>query len=173
MTFRQNDYLFDDGKTGRATGDHLDISIALYDKKEDIQIGWNNYYDLISSKDPSKYMILKNDTTTENDIYQGKKYLIKKEDEIKNETGKYKTLANLKVRTGPGKNYNQKYVKDLSKDGKKHATSSNLNDLALYQKGTVFDAIKIIKTDDEIWAKTYSGYVNIKNKNNINCIKIA
>lgn len=166
--FKQWDYLMNDGNTGYATGKHLDFEIALYDNKEDIKATWgkNQYdnYGLINSVNPCDYMILKDDCKILNEYYLNKKYSFKKEKEVllKYEPGLYQTLDNIRVRTGPSKKYRQKKVKELSRDGQKNATSSNLNAYALYKKGTLFDALSIIKNcNSDIWAKTYSGYVNI------------
>lgn len=76
-------------------------------------------------------------------------------------TGNYKTNANMNVRTGAGTNYPNKKVKDLTSDGKKHATSSDPNANAVYKAGTVFTAQQIINQNG-VWAKTPSGYVCIK-----------
>lgn len=75
--------------------------------------------------------------------------------------GTYVTLDDMNVRTGAGTNYAQKKVKDLTADGKKNATSTNLNDKAAYKKGTRFTALEIINKNG-VWARTPSGYVCIK-----------
>ena len=75
--------------------------------------------------------------------------------------GTYITLDNMKVRSGAGTDYRQKKVKELTKDGRKNATSSDLNSLAIYKKGTTFTAQKIINKNG-VWAKTPSGYVCIQ-----------
>ena len=181
-SYKQGVHFLNDGKTGFATGVHLDFEIAIYNNKEDIKVG--NVYTkyntsrLAGSVDPCKYMFMKDSTKVINEKYLNKTYHFKKESEVSEERkeenrayqkGTYITLYNLRVRTGPGKSYRQKYVKELSKDGKKHATSSNLNALALYRKGTLFDTLEIIyNSTTDIWAKTYSGYVNIVDGNSIN-----
>ena len=87
--------------------------------------------------------------------------------------GKYKTLVKLNVRRGAGVNYKQKKVKDLTSDGKKNATSKNPNAKAIYKKGTIFTALKIIEISPGIyWAKTPSGYVCLKGKKKVYCRKI-
>lgn len=75
--------------------------------------------------------------------------------------GNYKTLDNMRVRTGPGTNYSQKQVKDLTTDGKKNATSQDVNSLAAYKTGTIFTAQEVIYKNG-VWAKTPSGYVCIE-----------
>lgn len=86
--------------------------------------------------------------------------------------GNYKTLGNMNVRTGAGTNYSIKKVKDLSEDGKRNATSKNLNDNAVYKTGTIFTAQEIINQNG-VWAKTPSGYVCIKGASGtVYCSKI-
>lgn len=178
-TFKQGDYLFNDGSTGYATGAHLDIEIAIYDRKEDIKVGFTytsaGTYGLVNATDPCKYLVLRNDVVVLNDVYDGKTYYIKKEyevDDIRYDVGRYRCLANIRVRTGPGVDYTQKKVEDLSADGKRNATSQNPLSLAYYKKGTIFDALEIYIKENEVWAKTYSGYVNIIYFDEENCERI-
>lgn len=86
-------------------------------------------------------------------------------------TGNYVTLDIMKVRTGAGTNYRQKKVKELSADGRKHATSTNGNAYACYKKGTVFTALSITKKGNDYWAKTPSGYICIQQGKTIYCKK--
>lgn len=86
--------------------------------------------------------------------------------------GEYITLTEMNVRSGPGLNYNQKLVKNLTKDGRKNATSENKNARAVYKKGTEFTALKVVKNGKDYWAKTPSGYVCIKLGNEVYCKKI-
>lgn len=76
--------------------------------------------------------------------------------------GLYETLYNMYVRSGAGTNYPPKKVKDLSEDGKKHATSSNPEANAIYKKGTQFDVLEIKVNGNEIWGCGYSGWVCLK-----------
>ncbi len=177
--FKQGQFLMNDGKTGQATGEHIDLEIAVYDRKEDIRVGFyqNSYgvYGLINAVAPTKYLVLANDTKVLNDVYDGITYAIKTESEVINleyNTGVYRTLDNIRVRTGPGINYPQKRVECLTKDGQKNATSTNPLAPAFYRTGTLFDALEIFIMNDEVWARTYSGYVNIIYKNEVNCEKI-
>lgn len=88
-------------------------------------------------------------------------------------TGNYKTLDAMSIRTGAGTVYRKKKVKELTADGKKHATSKNANDYAVYKKGTEFTAIKVTKNvNGSYWAKTPSGYICLRDKNNIYCKKV-
>jgi len=71
----------------------------------------------------------------------------------------YVTLNNMYVRWGAGLNYGIKLVKDLTVDGRRNATSTNLNSLAVYKKGTIYTALEVIKNKYGVWARTPSGYV--------------
>lgn len=71
----------------------------------------------------------------------------------------YVTLDNMYVRWGAGLNYGIKLVKDLTVDGRRNATSTNLNSLAVYKKGTIYTALEVIKNKYGVWARTPSGYV--------------
>lgn len=84
--------------------------------------------------------------------------------------GNYVTLTAMKVRTGAGTGYRQKKVKELTPDGKKNATSTNLNANAVYKSGTVFTALEIINNNG-VWAKTPSGYICIKDSKQTYCKK--
>ena len=102
----------------------------------------------------------------ENDIkINPTEFLEKDLPEIKKEefpTGNYKTLNDMYVRYNAGLIYGIKLVKHLTEDGKRNATSKNPNSLAVYKKGTIFTALKIINNKYGVWAKTPSGYVCIK-----------
>lgn len=71
----------------------------------------------------------------------------------------YITLNDMYVRWGAGTNYGIKLVKNLTEDGKKNATSTNLNAYAIYKKGTIYTALDVIRNENGIWARTPSGYV--------------
>lgn len=77
-------------------------------------------------------------------------------------SGNYRCDANMNVRSGAGTDNPIKKVKELSEDGKNNAVSQNLDDNAIYKKGTVFTALEIINNDNGTWAKTPSGYVCIQ-----------
>lgn len=87
-------------------------------------------------------------------------------------TGDYITLTELNVRSGPGTNYKQKLVRELTKDGKKNVVNKKSSSKAVYKKGTFFTALKIIKNDNSYWAKTPSGYVCLKSGKEVYCKKI-
>ncbi len=77
-------------------------------------------------------------------------------------TGNYITLEPMNLRCGAGIKYAIKKVKDMSINGRKHATSTNLNANAEYKKNTEFTAQKIIPLGNEIWALCPSGYICLK-----------
>lgn len=76
--------------------------------------------------------------------------------------GNYITLEDMNIRSGAGYKYLIKKVKDMTANGKKHATSTNPNANATYKKGTEFTAQEIIKNGNECWAKSPSGFICLK-----------
>lgn len=87
-------------------------------------------------------------------------------------TGDYITLTELNVRSGPGTNYKQKLVRELTKNGKKNVVNKKSSSKAVYRKGITFTALKIVKNDNGYWAKTPSGYVCLKLGNEVYCKKV-
>jgi len=85
--------------------------------------------------------------------------------------GNYVTKFNMKIRSGAGLEYNQVKVKDLTADGKAHATSQDPNVNAVYKEGTVFTAKQIITNGDSVWARSPSGYICIKDSETVYCEK--
>lgn len=85
-----------------------------------------------------------------------------------NSTSNYKAGKNytlqtvLKVRTGPGTNYSQKIVGQLTAGGKKAATSSSEKSKAALKKGTIVTAQKVVVSGNNIWLQIPSGYVCAK-----------
>ncbi len=87
-------------------------------------------------------------------------------------TGNYITLFNMNVRSGAGTDKAILKVKDLTEDGKEHATSKRANDVAVYKEKTVFTAKEIINKDSSVWAKSPSGYICLKDSSQIYCEKV-
>ncbi|MBR0415199.1 MAG: C39 family peptidase [Clostridia bacterium] len=93
-------------------------------------------------------------------------YLLKPTKKVKKKTaakpkytdGRYVLLYDMVVRTGPGTDYAAKKVKDLTADGKAHATSKNPNAKAVLKTGTKADAT-IVEKNGEYWMKIPSGFV--------------
>lgn len=149
--FKKWDYILDDGKTGYATGNHMDIELAIYKNKKDIKVSWykvSDGYSLTGRVNPSKYMVLKDNTKIYNNIYLNKDYKMKYQKEIFKK-GDYKTLYNMNVRKSASTN--SSIIKVIKKNKKINVTS-----------------VKYISPDN-IWAKTSMGYINIVNKNDLNC----
>ena len=75
--------------------------------------------------------------------------------------GTYRLLYDMVVRSGAGTSFRPKKVKDLTADGRKHATSADPNAEAILREGTKADA-EIIKKGNEYWMHIPSGYVCLK-----------
>lgn len=141
-----------EGSTGNSTGSHCHMEI-----RNSNGIGY---------KSMCAYTGLPNKVGK----YNIKDYL---QDVVSYTKGNYKTLYKMKVRTGAGINYANKKVKDLTKDGKKNATTKTLNATAIYKKGTVFTVQQIItNSDGSVWAKSPSGYICLADKNTKYCSKV-
>lgn len=76
----------------------------------------------------------------------------------------YVTLGDMYVRCGAGTNFGVKRVRDLTEDGKKHATSTNPDAYAVYRKGTRFTCYELVDLGKGLWARTPSGYVCVIGK---------
>ena len=76
----------------------------------------------------------------------------------------YVTFGDMYVRCGAGTNYGVKRVRDLTEDGKKHATSTNPDAYAVYKKGTRFTCYELVDLGRGVWARTPSGYVCVRGK---------
>lgn len=84
----------------------------------------------------------------------------------------YETLGNMYVRATPNYNGRVKLVKELTEDGKKNATSKNLNAQAIYKKGTRYTCYEVItESDGRKWARTPSGYVCMEGASGIKYAK--
>ncbi len=97
----------------------------------------------------------------------------KKKDQakLKYDDGVYELLYNMKVRAGAGTNYKVKKVKNLTKDGKAHTVSGNLNAEAVLRKGTRVTA-QIVYKNKEYWMKIPSGYICLERNNQVYAKKI-
>ena len=116
------------------------------------------------SVNPTKYVYLYPDQAVGESKNLVKKYT-PKTSSSKGEDDMYKTLMSMNIREDAGTDKPIKKVKDLTADGKKNATSKKSSDYAAYKKGTDFKAV-------ELWAKTPSGWICIKNKKGTYCKKI-
>lgn len=76
----------------------------------------------------------------------------------------YETLGDMYVRWDASYNAGVKLVKDLTEDGKKHATSSNPYSYAVYKKGTRFTVYELKDKGYGLWGRSPSGWICIKGK---------
>lgn len=76
----------------------------------------------------------------------------------------YETLGDMYVRWDASYNAGVKLVKDLTEDGKKHATSSNPYAYAVYKKGTRFTVYEFKDKGYGLWGRSPSGWICIKGK---------
>lgn len=74
----------------------------------------------------------------------------------------YETLGDMYVRWGAGTNQGVKLVKDLTEDGKKHATSTNPYAYAVYKKGTKFTVYEKVSNNFGTWGRSPSGWICLK-----------
>lgn len=81
---------------------------------------------------------------------------------VYNAGSKYKLTAAVNVLTKPTTTSQIKKVKDLTADGRKHATSKNLNANAVLKAGTIVDADAVsTDTAGNIWLKIPSGFIPV------------
>lgn len=80
--------------------------------------------------------------------------------------GTYTLQTNLNVRTGAGTKFARKKVRDLTADGKKHATSTRASDIAVLKKDTEVTVQQI----NGNWIKCPSGWLCWK-ENGVQYIK--
>lgn len=71
----------------------------------------------------------------------------------------YTLQTNLKVRTGPGTNYAQKTVSQLTSDGQKNCTTTKKTSGAVLKSGTKVTCKGTTKNGNDIWMTIPSGYV--------------
>lgn len=74
----------------------------------------------------------------------------------------YETLGDMYVRWDASPNAGRKLVKDLTEDGKKHATSDNQYAYAVYRKGTKFTVYEFKDKGYGLWGRSPSGWICIK-----------
>lgn len=83
--------------------------------------------------------------------------------EVENPSGGvFETLQDMYVRWDASYNAGIKLVKDLTEDGKKHATSNNPNAYAVYKKGTKFTVYEFKDKGYGLWGRSPSGWICIK-----------
>ena len=74
----------------------------------------------------------------------------------------YECLGDMYVRWDASYNAGVKLVKDLTEDGKKHATSNNPYAYAVYKKGTRFTVYEFKDIGYGLWGRSPSGWICIK-----------
>lgn len=74
----------------------------------------------------------------------------------------YETLGDMYVRWDASYNAGCKLVKDLTEDGKKHATNTNPDAYAVYKKGTRFTVYEFKDKGYGLWGRSPSGWICIK-----------
>ena len=74
----------------------------------------------------------------------------------------YETLGDMYVRWDATYNAGVKLVKDLTEDGRKHATSTNPYSYAVYKKGTRFTCYETKDKGFGLWGRSPSGWICIK-----------
>lgn len=166
---KQGSQLGNMGTKGYATGVHCHIQIS----QSNDEAWYKNKYGIYQ---------FNNEYDTDDCYFVDNTYILydmgghfKETEDVKVEDVKpiYKTLYNMYIRYGAGTNYPRKLVKDLTEDGKKHATSTNDFDYALYKKGTLFTCYEeFFKNDGSVWAITPSGYICLKDKDNVYCERV-
>ena len=76
----------------------------------------------------------------------------------------YETLGDMYVRWDASYNSGVKLVKDLTEDGKAHATSNNPYSYAIYRKGTKWTCLERNDKGYGLWGRSPSGWICIKGK---------
>lgn len=74
----------------------------------------------------------------------------------------YVTDYNMYVRRDPSINARHVLVRELTEDGKNHATSTNPNAWAVYRKDTRFTVYEIVENDGREWGRSPSGWICIR-----------
>ncbi len=174
---KQGQRFYEEGTKGNATGNHCHIECGL---GKFTGTGWYKnpagYYTINNSKLITECLFIDDTYHIMNTKGYSFKHIKDAFSNKKNNDSKlYVTLADMYVRNSPEvRDDNHKLVKDLTTDGKKNATSSNEDDWALYKKGTVFTARRLINNSDgSVWAESPSGYICIKDNEQIYCSKKA
>ena len=159
--------------TGYNFGNHCHVELSLGQTP-----GWDPYYMKqkpaeyinINKIKPEQYLYITKETTIEKDVYEGDVYTFIRDGEEGYTSGIYCCDYNMRLRKGPGTNYDVVKVKECTELQKEALTSKNPDDYAVFKKGTNLTAIEIIKNDNnEYWMKTYRGYVCIQDNETKYC----
>lgn len=160
--FAQGEPFFQMGDKGYATGVHTHIQISQssdtsWYKNEFGIYKFNNEYDTDDC-----YFV--DNTNILNGMggkwKQTKDVPVEEPKPIKNPI--YETLGDMYVRWDASPNAGRKLVKDLTEDGKAHATSTNPYAYAVYKKGTKFTVYEFKDKGYGLWGRSPSGWICIK-----------
>ena len=167
-TFKQGE-LYSHMGTAGGVAEHCHLETLKGKFKMATKVTNKGSYKFENAIEPFNALYVDEDTIIKYSPYKWE-IVPKEEKHISNEN--YITLYDMNIRINAGTNYSKKLVKDLTVDGKKHATSQNPVAFAVYKKGTIFTAWTIIeKSNGEVWARTPSGYICIKDNNTTYCKK--
>jgi len=115
------------------------------------------YQGKILSQNPHKVQL--NSLSDFHGEYKFIRPLLDKRIDYKYVKGRYETLQPTRVRKQPGLKGDILFVKDLTVDGKKYATSNDPKVPAVYKRHTRYDVSEIKEADGLTWGKSPSGWV--------------
>lgn len=164
MVISQGESFFQMGDKGNATGVHTHIEI-----EQGADTSWykNEYgiYHFNNEVDTDDCYFC-DDTNIMNCFSANWKYLkdVPVEEPIPepSENPIYECIGDMYVRWDATYNAGIKLVKDLTEDGKAHATSTNPNDYAVYKAGTKFTVYEFKDKGFGLWGRSPSGWICIK-----------
>lgn len=171
--YKQGDYMFNDGTTGGVAA-HLDFEIAVYDNKNDMKIDWyqvkDGSYALYNSVDPTKYMVMSDDTLVLNTYYSPlkKSYHFKLVSEVKPDNyfvsgGTYKLLYEKCLRKSP--NMGNNIVKAYEVDNYTKTLLVSKTGNAKFKVGTIITSLKVVKdSEGRIWGSYGNVWYCMQNK---------
>lgn len=157
---KKSQHIANAGNSGVVTGPHLHFS--LYKPN-------TNYYQVNNALDPLDYLYVDDNQVIDLDTKDKDKIKYR---ELEYQEGIYRCLANMKLRTGPGINYQEVKVNKTTKKAKSALVSKVNTHNAVFKKNTKFTALKIIYNKDSVWAQTPNGYICIKDNEYIYCEKV-
>lgn len=171
--YKQGEKIYMEGRRYKGVNNHYLIATHLHvEFARGKYCGWYKnscgYYSLCNAKRPEDCCFISDSYK----ILCNYGYKFKNVKDYVYNLGNYKTLYNMNVRYEPTINSRIKKVSELTEDGQRNATSNNPNDNAVYKQGTIFTAKEIIKDNNYLWAKSPSGYICLKEDNNIYCEKV-
>lgn len=160
--FSQGDGFFQMGDKGYATGVHTHIQISQssdtsWYKNEFGIYKFNNEYDTDDCYFVDNTNILNG---MGGNWKQTKDVPVEEPKPVENPI--YETLGDMYVRWDASYNAGVKLVKDLTEDGKAHATSTNPYAYAVYKKGTKFTVYEFKDKGYGLWGRSPSGWICIQ-----------